>query len=109
MELRPGKEYSIAKGYAWLHHSIPDIEWHHQVWNKWTVPKHSIIAWMYHHRGLNTKDKLFRLNIASDNLCCICGSEEETTQHLFFKCQYSKAVLALTREWTGYSLPETRD
>ncbi|XP_074305719.1 uncharacterized protein LOC141640939 [Silene latifolia] len=40
----PGKEYSIAKGYAWLHHSIPDIEWHHQVWNKWTVPKHSIIA-----------------------------------------------------------------
>ncbi|XP_074315577.1 uncharacterized protein LOC141651779 [Silene latifolia] len=105
----PGKEYSIAKGYAWLHHSNSDIDWHHQVWNKWTVPKHAIIAWLYHHRGLNTKDKLFRLNIVSDNLCCICGSEEETLQHLFFKCQYSKAVLSLIREWTGFCLPETRD
>ncbi|XP_074288607.1 uncharacterized protein LOC141613762 [Silene latifolia] len=105
----PGKEYTIAKRYAWLHHSNSDIDWHHQVWNKWTVPKHAIIAWLYHHRGLNTKDKLFRLNIASDNLCCICGSEEETLQHLFFKCQYSKAVLSLIREWTGFCLPETRD
>ncbi|XP_074315493.1 uncharacterized protein LOC141651693 [Silene latifolia] len=106
---RPGKEYSIAKGYAWLHHSIHDIEWHHQVWNKWTVPKHSIIAWMYHHRGLNTKDKLFRLNIASDNLCCICGNEEETLQRSVFKCRSDKAVMALICVWIGYSLPETRD
>ncbi|XP_074315481.1 uncharacterized protein LOC141651680 [Silene latifolia] len=99
------------RGTTWDSYQCPNAAswtWK-KVWNKWTVPKHSIIAWMYHHRGLNTKDKLFRLNIASDNLCCICGNEEETLQHLFFKCQYSKAVMALICVWIGYSLPETRD
>ncbi|XP_074317775.1 uncharacterized protein LOC141653811 [Silene latifolia] len=105
----PGKEYSVGKGYSWLHQSSPDVGWYHQVWNKWTVPKHGMIAWMYQHQGLNTKDKLFRLNISSDCLYCLCGNEEETPQHLFFKCQYSKEIMTRIQSWVGVVMPDTRD
>ncbi|XP_074310078.1 uncharacterized protein LOC141645062 [Silene latifolia] len=105
----PGKEYSVGKGYSWLQQSSPDMGWYHQVWNKWTVPKHGMIAWIYQHQGLNTKDKLFRLNISSDCLCCLCGNEEETPQHLFFKCQYSKEIMTHIQTWVGFVMPDTRD
>ncbi|XP_074302945.1 uncharacterized protein LOC141637285 [Silene latifolia] len=104
-----GKEYSVGKGYSWLQQPSPDVVWYHQIWNKWTVPKHGMIAWLYQHQGLNTKDKLFRLNISSDFLCCICGNEEETPEHLFFKCKYSKEILTLIQTWTGIDLPDSRD
>ncbi|XP_074314913.1 uncharacterized protein LOC141651087 [Silene latifolia] len=106
--MTPGKEYSIKKGYAWLHPALPDVGWHHQVWNKWTVPKHGLIAWMSQQQGLNTKDKLFRLSISSDNLCCLCGTEEESSQHLFFKCQYSEEIMLRIQKWVGIVMPKAR-
>ncbi|XP_074305018.1 uncharacterized protein LOC141639947 [Silene latifolia] len=106
--MMPGKAYSIGKGYAWLQQASPEVGWHHQVWNKWTIPKHGMVAWMTHHQGLNTKDKLFRLSISSDNLCCLCGAEEETSQHLFFKCQYSEEIMMRIQNWVGIVLPESR-
>ncbi|XP_074292225.1 uncharacterized protein LOC141619095 [Silene latifolia] len=68
-----------------------------------------MIAWMNQHKGLNTKDKLFRLNISSDYLCCLCGNEEETNQHLFFKCPYSKEIMVRIQTWVGVVMPDTRD
>ncbi|XP_074277625.1 uncharacterized protein LOC141601260 [Silene latifolia] len=90
-----GKEYSVGKGYSWPQQPSPDVVW--------------MIAWMYQHQGLNTKDKLFRLNISSDYLCCICGNEEETPQHLFFKCQYIKEIISRIQIWTGIDIPDSRD
>ncbi|XP_074283154.1 uncharacterized protein LOC141607700 [Silene latifolia] len=64
---------------------------------------------MSQQHGLNTKDKLYRLNISSDNLCCICGIEEETTSHLFFKCQFSKEIMLRIQTWVGISMPQARN
>ncbi|XP_074283102.1 uncharacterized protein LOC141607648 [Silene latifolia] len=105
----PGKEYSIRKGYTWLQGALPEVIWQHKVWNKWTVPKHGMIAWMAQHQGINTKDKLFRLNISNDNLCCLCGKEEETLPHLFFKCHYSEEIMMRIQNWVGLVMPRTRD
>ncbi|XP_074302887.1 uncharacterized protein LOC141637222 [Silene latifolia] len=105
----PGKEYTVGKGYNWMQRDLPEVGWHHQVWNKWTIPKHGMIAWMYQHQGLNTKDKLFRLNISSDDLCCICGNEEESPQHLFFRCPYSAEIMLQIQNWTGVRMPTSRE
>ncbi|XP_074305593.1 uncharacterized protein LOC141640812 [Silene latifolia] len=70
----PGKEYTIKKGYLWLR------------------------------QGFNAKDKLLRLGISLDSSCCICAQEEESPQHLFIKCQYSRRVLQRIQEWMGVKM-----
>ncbi|XP_074314074.1 uncharacterized protein LOC141649279 [Silene latifolia] len=96
-----GKEYTIKKGYNWLSPVIPEVEWHHLIWTKWSIPKHSFIAWLYYHQGFNTKGKLYMLGISPDSTCCICAQEEETSQHLFFQCQYNRKVIQCLQAWTG--------
>ncbi|XP_074316598.1 uncharacterized protein LOC141652882 [Silene latifolia] len=81
----PGKEYTIKKVYSWLRQNGQDVSWYHIVWTKWSIPKHSFIAWLYYQQGFNTKDKLFRLGISPDSSCCICAQEEESPHHLFFQ------------------------
>ncbi|XP_074303043.1 uncharacterized protein LOC141637465 [Silene latifolia] len=102
-----GKEYTIKKGYSWLRQVNPDVSWYHIVWTKWSIPKHSFIAWLYYQQGFNTKDKLFRLGISPDSSCCICAQEEESPYHLFFQCQYSRRVIQRIQEWTGVTVSAT--
>ncbi|XP_074302909.1 uncharacterized protein LOC141637244 [Silene latifolia] len=80
---------------------VLEVEWHHLIWTKWSIPKHSFIAWLYYHQGFNTKGKLYRLGISPDSNCCICAQEEETSQHLFFQCQYRRNVLQCLQAWTS--------
>ncbi|XP_074305635.1 uncharacterized protein LOC141640855 [Silene latifolia] len=101
-----GKEYTIKKGYSWLRENSQDVSWFHIVWTKWSIPKHSFIAWLYYQQGFNTKDKLLRLGISLDSSCCICAQEEESPHHLFFQCQYSRRVLQRIQEWKGVTMSD---
>ena len=38
--------------------------------------------------ALNTKDKLCRMGIISEDLCVFCKSETESNTHLFFECPF---------------------
>lgn len=41
---------------------------------------------------LNTKNKLVRYGGISDATCVLCNNNEETIDHLFFKCEFSKHI-----------------
>ncbi|XP_074297132.1 uncharacterized protein LOC141627815 [Silene latifolia] len=90
-----GREYSIAKGYDFIRNKGERVQWHQLVWNKYTLPKHSFLSWIYMHNALNTKDKLLKFGISDNDACKICGTGSETTSHLFFACEYSFRVLNL--------------
>ncbi|XP_056685981.1 uncharacterized protein [Spinacia oleracea] len=81
--------YSIKEMYSDLSDSQPKVHWHNQVWNRISVPKHGFILWLYMLNRLNTKARLFRVGVCMDNLCAICGANEETILHLFYKCKFS--------------------
>ncbi|XP_074314213.1 uncharacterized protein LOC141649422 [Silene latifolia] len=99
--------YTISKGYEFLRVKSPDVSWSGFVWNVWTVPKHGFIAWIYHHGNMNTKSKFYKLGISDDDTCCICGGSEETMEHLFFDCPYSKILVLQIRGWLGINFPAT--
>ncbi|XP_074315687.1 uncharacterized protein LOC141651894 [Silene latifolia] len=56
---------------------------------------------------MNTNAKLLRLGIRDDDTCFLCGQDQETLEHLFFACRYSREVLALVRARTGIKIPQT--
>ncbi|XP_074292487.1 uncharacterized protein LOC141619365 [Silene latifolia] len=73
--------------------------------NKYTIPKHSFLTWIYMHNALNTKEKLHRLGMSDDDTCEICGNGSETSSHLFFECEYSSKVISLIGDLIGESIP----
>ncbi|XP_074299809.1 uncharacterized protein LOC141630978 [Silene latifolia] len=54
---------------------------------------------------MNTKDKLFKIGISTDDKCVTCAREPETIDHLFFDCCYSREVVKLVGDWLGMPLP----
>ncbi|XP_074271282.1 uncharacterized protein LOC141595213 [Silene latifolia] len=75
------------------------VSWSNAVWNSMAIPKHSFIAWIIANKALMLKQKLFKLHISSDDLCCICLSQTETHMHLFTECVYSQQILQLIGNW----------
>ncbi|XP_074300601.1 uncharacterized protein LOC141631886 [Silene latifolia] len=90
-------EYRIRNGYNLMRTAKPKVEWFHLVWHNCAVPKHRFIAWLVHMNALNTRHKLKRIGVSDSSLCCICEKEEETIQHLFFDCEYSRKVMGRQR------------
>ncbi|XP_074314953.1 uncharacterized protein LOC141651130 [Silene latifolia] len=100
-----GQEYTIAKGYEFIRVKKPEVSWVSQVWNRWSIPKHSFLVWIHQHNGLNTKDKLHKIGVSPDFDCCICDRGREDNEHLFFQCQYSRRVISEVEKWMGIRLP----
>ncbi|XP_074292218.1 uncharacterized protein LOC141619085 [Silene latifolia] len=90
--------YSVKQGYDWLRHRQNKQDWYTVVWNKSNVAKHVVITWLAINNGLNVREKLFRISYTQESNCCNCECAAETTEHLFFKCDYSKKL--------GVMLPE---
>ncbi|XP_074292535.1 uncharacterized protein LOC141619422 [Silene latifolia] len=63
-----------AVGYQWLRHKAPKVGWAKLVWCSWALPKHSFLNWLILKNALNTKDRLYKLGICPDDLCCVCGT-----------------------------------
>ncbi|XP_010670393.1 uncharacterized protein LOC104887461 [Beta vulgaris subsp. vulgaris] len=63
------------------------------------MPKHSVIAWMTALGKLRAKEHLSRIGIAIDNLCVMCGLQEEKIEHSFFKCIFSQQCYVKICKW----------
>ncbi|XP_070007273.1 uncharacterized protein [Nicotiana sylvestris] len=80
--------------------------WGRWVWRKLNIPKHNFICWLTMHQRLMTKTRLCHLGISQDDRCRMCGMHEETTQHLFFECPFSKIFLHEILLWLGIHIQQ---
>ncbi|XP_074297209.1 uncharacterized protein LOC141627911 [Silene latifolia] len=69
--LQDPKGYSVASGYHWLH------------------GKHPHVPWM----------KMQQFGICSADQCVLCENGQETHEHLFDQCAYSRRVLQYVSHW----------
>ncbi|XP_074265971.1 uncharacterized protein LOC141588427 [Silene latifolia] len=98
--------YIVKSCYDWLRDKRIQVDWHKAVWCTMALPKHSFVAWLISNRALQLKDKLARLQISQDDLCCLCQSASETHQHLFEECHFSKSLLQGTGTWLSSDIAE---
>ncbi|KAL9227846.1 hypothetical protein vseg_003490 [Gypsophila vaccaria] len=99
--------YTTASAYVWLRGRLQPVSWHKQVWNKWVLPRHQFLGWIYAKGGLRTNDKLIHMGLLVDADCHLCGQFPESNDHLFFHCEYSKRVIERVAETTHIRLPDT--
>ena len=96
-----GGRYRKATVWGEIRQKKEKISWHRLVWNPFVVPKHAVITWLAILNRLPTVDRLKAWGIDKDGLCTLCKQEQESRDHLFFECSYSKAVLKKVLQLCG--------
>lgn len=92
----PPSNFSVAKTLKALNPDPPSVAWHFLVWFKGRIPKHAFITWTVMWQRLPTRDKLAGWGLNVPTNCLLCGTGTETSDHLFFSCNYSTEV------WTSF-------
>ena len=100
--------YTVRSAY-WLAQHTSDMnppcpppgnpELKQMIWKLKTAPKIQHFCWRMLSGALTTGETLRYRHITSDAMCKRCCQEDETTIHLFFNCDYARAV------WRGASIP----
>ncbi|XP_074300058.1 uncharacterized protein LOC141631261 [Silene latifolia] len=71
------------------------------------LPRHKIITSMAIQGQLVTVDNLQKRGFSLANRCCLCESQEETHEHLFFSFAFSHQVWSSILEWMHIDRPGT--
>ncbi|XP_074313430.1 uncharacterized protein LOC141648600 [Silene latifolia] len=101
-----GQQYTSKLGYSWLEEDGMQVVWHPWMSNRMLQPKHTFFIWLVAQNRLLTQDRLLKMHIIQANCCFLCGDEEESVDHLFFKCVFSKRCLQLLMQWLQVIIPK---
>lgn len=58
----------------------------------------NIFLWKALHNKLSVGEDLSKQHVAIENVCCLCGELNETTEHIFLKHHFARTI------WFGSSL-----
>lgn len=70
----------------------PRCDWSKGIWFPHSTPKYSFLVWVAIKKRLQTSDKIRQWNSTLDGVCVLCQEMQETCQHLFFSCRYSRRI-----------------
>ena len=73
------------------------FEFHQLIWIPAHCPKMATCILRALKKKLLTQDKLIKFGVIQGNVCCLCNSQPETTDHLYFECSYSRYIWALCK------------
>lgn len=85
--------FSISSLWEQLRTKFPLVSWNHIVWFPSHIPKGSLITWIAIQNRLSTEDRLVLFGIKNTSCCSFCF-DEESHDHLFFNCPFTKQVWA---------------
>ncbi|GKA90013.1 RNA-directed DNA polymerase, eukaryota, reverse transcriptase zinc-binding domain protein [Tanacetum coccineum] len=69
-----------------------DVSWHKVVWYAQCNPRYAFILWLAMHKRLATQDRIMAWTKNSHLLCPLGKKENDSHEHLFFKCPFSEEV-----------------
>ncbi|GKE35893.1 RNA-directed DNA polymerase, eukaryota, reverse transcriptase zinc-binding domain protein, partial [Tanacetum coccineum] len=85
-------KFSIRKIWEKFKDVKDEVKWHKVVRFSQCNPRHAFILWLTIQRRLPTQDRLMAWNKNVQLICPLCNSENDSHDHLFFNCDYSKDV-----------------
>ncbi|KAF4403392.1 hypothetical protein G4B88_008038 [Cannabis sativa] len=78
------------------------IDYARNIWNRMIVPKHRFIGWKIVNNQLLTRDNLSRFMPISSSLCPVYCRENESHQHLFVTCCFTRNLVDEITKWFGH-------
>ncbi|XP_013674518.2 uncharacterized protein LOC106379039 [Brassica napus] len=88
----PVEGFSSSLMWNHLYGQETEVNWHKSIWFKGRIPKHAFISWLVALDRLSTRDRMRQWGVLVSPICPLCGTADESRQHIFFDCGYSKEV-----------------
>uniref|UniRef100_A0A803NWR8 Reverse transcriptase zinc-binding domain-containing protein n=1 Tax=Cannabis sativa TaxID=3483 RepID=A0A803NWR8_CANSA len=86
----------------------PKVQYSKGIWDNLLLPKHRFVYWQIINTQLLTRDFLSKFLPLQSTLCPVCDSEEESHEHIFYRCIFTKRVQLEVNSWLGnYSWPSS--
>lgn len=85
-------QFSAARTWEALHPATAPVPWYRSVWFQSGIPKHAFHSWVTVLGRLPTRDRLLRWGMTVPATCLLCGTDDESRDHLYFTCSYSRTV-----------------
>ena len=98
-----GTKFSIAEIWKVIWPRKEKVSWHKLLWSSLNIPRHAMVVWMAILNRLPTKDRLISWGMEVNGICCLCQNANETRDHLFVECSYSKGIWAMILANCGIS------
>ncbi|KAL0304753.1 UNVERIFIED_CONTAM: hypothetical protein Sangu_3066700 [Sesamum angustifolium] len=96
--------YTIKSATILIQPANPRVHWHGLLQGKFKIARHGFILWLAILEKLSTMDKPWVHGGA--NGCVLCGGQfNESHEHLFFKCWYSKRCLTILKNKIKFQWP----
>lgn len=91
--------FSIKKAYYVLRGNHAKVPWKSIICDNISPPKATFIAWIALWGKLRTKDLIRSWEVTTDMTCVLCSEQDETLEHLFFACKFSKQIWQEVLHW----------
>lgn len=85
-------EFEFAAVWQHIREIHDTVDWNRVISHKHNAKIMSFCIYKITMQRLPMNDRLSRWGFQLDKLCPLCLKEEETHQHLFFACKYSRSV-----------------
>ncbi|XP_009779248.1 uncharacterized protein LOC107791302 [Nicotiana tabacum] len=95
------KHITISNIYKMLRKDHQKVHWRKLICNNGGMPKWTFILYMAILGKMNTRDRLARWGVTNELLCPMCKVEEESLEHMFFKCSFTAAIWSKVLQWMG--------
>ena len=99
----PRYKYKVTIVWRAIWPKMDKVFWYKLVWTTLVVPKHAFITWLAILNRLPTKDRLKSWGMDVNGTFVLCKNEEETRDHLFFGCNFSRQIWKKVLQICGYS------
>jgi len=96
----PDGKLSAKLAFSFLRPQAPTLPWASTIWTTCIPPSHSFIFWCLVHGKIPTDDNLSSRGCAIVLMCSFCLKNVETSDHLFFNCDFAVSVW----NWLGLLL-----
>ncbi|GAV80056.1 zf-RVT domain-containing protein [Cephalotus follicularis] len=84
--------FSTHKAWNGIRLPSSEVPWYNLVWHSLRIPKHDFCLWLALRGAHKTRDKLRAHGVLHSAACIFNCGEEETLDHLFFRCPYTNSV-----------------
>ncbi|XP_058754588.1 uncharacterized protein LOC131627751 [Vicia villosa] len=93
--------YKTSKMYMSLRGEKEPVPWRKIGFQNLARPRAQFLIWMAFMDRLNTKTRIQQFGIHTDLRCAFCP-EQETINHIFFECRWTRSVWTQMLVWLGY-------
>ncbi|CAA7025727.1 unnamed protein product [Microthlaspi erraticum] len=85
---------SFSSRQVWncIRETKAEVSWAQLLWHKARTPKHAFSAWLFVLNRNPTLDRVTSWGCDVEQTCLLCGTSDESRDHLFFACPFSLQV-----------------